>query len=340
MRGDLLGRLPTHLTEVVAVGGLLAFMVYFLATRGPAEAYPLIALFLVATIRTLPSLQSAWLCMVRLRFYLPSLERIEEEFAATAPAPPRTETRLQAKASIRLRDVRFRYPGSDRPVLEHADLELRVPGSTALVGRTGAGKTTLADLAAGLLEPEGGALEIDGRPLQPHELPAWQRNVGYVPQSVYLLDDTLRRNIAFGVPDDAVDDRALQEAAAAAHLHDLLATLPRGYDTVLGERGVRLSGGQRQRIGIARALYRSPGLLILDEATNALDSLTQREVMEAVEELSATRAVLVIAHRLSTVQGCGSLCMVANGRVEERGTFSELVARSAAFRELVAGEMG
>lgn len=339
VRCDLLGRVPSHLTEIAAVGGLLSFMVYFLATRGPAEAYPLIALFLVATIRTLPALQEAYLCLVRLRFYLPSLDRLLEDLEEPAPsAPSGAGTRREARSSIRLRGITFRYPGSRATVLEGADLEIRVPGSTALVGRTGAGKTTLADLAAGLLVPEVGALEIDGQELGPAGLPAWQRNVGCVPQSVYLLDDTVRRNIALGVPDGAIDEAAVRAAARAAHIHGFLEALPEGYGSLLGERGVRLSGGQRQRIGIARALYRSPGLLILDEATNALDSLTQREVMEAVEELSATRAVLVIAHRLSTVAGCGAIAVVEGGRVADRGTFPELLARSAPFRELVRGE--
>ncbi|MEW6280209.1 MAG: ATP-binding cassette domain-containing protein, partial [Candidatus Eremiobacterota bacterium] len=217
------------------------------------------------------------------------------------------------------------------PALSGVSLEIRKHSSVALVGRTGAGKSTLADVAAGLLAPGQGRVEVDGAPLSPERALAWQRAVGYVPQEIFLLDDTLQRNIALGSSHDPIDPQAVREAARVARVDEFL---DRGLDTVLGERGVTLSGGQRQRVGIARALYHDPDLLILDEATSSLDNLTERAVIQAIEDLAASKTLLVIAHRLSTVKACQTIHLMEEGRIVASGSYQELMESCPSFREL------
>ena len=205
-------------------------------------------------------------------------------------------------------------------------LSIKAGKAVAFIGPTGAGKSTVIDIILGLLTPTAGEVLVDGQDIQ-RNMVGWQRQVGYVPQEIYLIDDTIRRNIAFGLPDEAIDESALSRAAKAAHVDEFVQTLPNGMDTVIGNMGIRLSGGQRQRIGIARALYINPGVLVLDEATSALDNETEREVISAINRLHGDRTIIMIAHRLTTVQGCDRLFLLEDGRVKDEGTFAELAAR-------------
>ena len=186
-----------------------------------------------------------------------------------------------------------------------------------------------------MLEPQQGAISVDGTPLTKDNLANWQKSIGYVPQHIYLADDTIASNIAFGIPKDRLDLSAVERAAKIAHLHDFIAQdLPLGYDTVVGERGIRLSGGQRQRIGIARALYHDPSVLILDEATSALDGITEESVFAAVEALVGAKTIVMIAHRLSTVRGCDQIFLLEKGRITTQGTYDELMVQSDIFRTM------
>jgi ABC-type multidrug transport system fused ATPase/permease subunit len=221
-----------------------------------------------------------------------------------------------------------------------AGLSLQVWAKTTvgIVGGTGAGKTTAVDVLLGLLQPQTGTLRVDGTAITQANLRSWQRAVGYVPQQIFLIDDSVGANIAFGIPLEDRDQAAIEAAARVANLHDfVLSDLPQGYDTHVGERGVRLSGGQRQRIGIARALYHNPEVLILDEATSALDNLTERAVMEAVHTLGRQKTIIMIAHRLSTVRNCDRIFLLEQGRVSAAGTYEELVAGSEVFRRMAVG---
>ena len=196
----------------------------------------------------------------------------------------------------------------------------------------------VVDLILGLLEPQQGHLKIDGQPVSGEGLRAWQRNIGYVPQSIFLTDDTVAANIAFGVSPEQIDLAAVERAARIAELHDFVVNeTPQGYDTLVGERGVRLSGGQRQRIGIARALYHDPEVLVLDEATSALDNLTEKAVMDAVHNLGRRKTIIMIAHRLSTVRDCDQIYVLNHGELETQGTYDELVEKNEAFRGMAAG---
>ncbi|RDV36875.1 ABC transporter ATP-binding protein [Bradymonadaceae bacterium TMQ3] len=240
---------------------------------------------------------------------------------------------------LRLHHVSYTYPESATPSLHELDLRIERGQSVAFVGPSGAGKTTCVDLILGLLPPDLGQILVDGQNIHA-ELASWQASLGYIAQPVYLMDDTIRRNIAFGLPDDTVNDEEVWRALEDARLASTIAALPRGLDTEIGEGGVRLSGGQRQRLGIARALYRRPDLLVLDEATSALDNTTEREITRAIERLSGRITLIIIAHRLSTVRHCDRLFVLDQGRLIDQGTYDELAARCPTFQQMVqAAEM-
>jgi ATP-binding cassette subfamily C protein len=283
--------------------------------RPPTEIVPTLALLAVAVVRMLPSFNRITGAVTMVRFGQFAVGVVHEDLrlldhrGVADPAAP-----LAFHEAIRLEDVTYQYPGAAMPSLRGVSLEIPKGTVVGFVGSTGSGKTTLVDVILGLLGPTDGRVLVDGRDLRGHEA-AWQMQAGYVPQDVYLADDTLRRNIAFGLPDAEVNEDAIWRAVDAAQVREFVARLPLGLDTVVGERGVRLSGGQRQRVGIARALYHDPEVLVLDEATSALDHDTERAVMDAVEHLRGSRTILLIAHRFSTVQGCDRVIEVARGRV-------------------------
>jgi ABC-type multidrug transport system fused ATPase/permease subunit len=235
--------------------------------------------------------------------------------ALPTPEPVKDAARPTSfRADVTLRDVSFTYPSAAGPALQGVCMQVRRNESVGLVGPSGSGKSTLVDVILGLLTPDAGQVLVDGADIQ-QNLRGWQNQIGYVPQSIYLTDDSLRRNIAFGLAAEDIDDEAVQRAIKAAQLEEFVASLPDGLETPVGERGVRLSGGQRQRIGIARALYHDPSVLVLDEATSALDTATERLVMEEVMALRRNKTILVVAHRLSTVEHCDRLYRVEQGRV-------------------------
>ena len=234
-----------------------------------------------------------------------------------------------------LERVRYTYEGSATPALREIDLTIRCGESVGIVGPTGSGKSTLINVILGLLRPSSGRLTVDGRDAFDN-LRLWQRKIGFVPQEIYLTDDSLRRNIAFGLEDEEIDERQVKAAIRLAQLEDLVALLPLGLDTVIGERGIRLSGGERQRVAIARALYHEPELLVFDEATSALDNQTERAVSRAIDALQGNKTLILIAHRLSTVRKCGRLIFLCAGRVAGSGTFEQLLQTNREFRELVA----
>ena len=245
---------------------------------------------------------------------------------------------MRLERKLELEKVSFVYETAERPTLH--DVELTIPARTTvgIVGGTGAGKTTLVDLILGLLSPASGKIKVDGTVLTADNLRSWQASIAYVPQAIFLTDDTIAANIAFGVPKGEIDMAAVEHAARVAALHDfILSELPTGYDTRVGERGVRLSGGQRQRIGIARAMYRDPTLLIMDEATSALDNITEREVMEAMQRIRGDKTIILIAHRLSTVRSCNTIFLMERGRLLAQGSYDELLATSQVFRHMVSG---
>jgi ATP-binding cassette, subfamily B, bacterial PglK len=241
---------------------------------------------------------------------------------------------LGLEEAIRFRGVTFHYPDTKRPALRNIDVDLRRNQTIGLVGATGSGKTTFVDLILGLFQPTEGMILIDDIRLTPGNVAAWKRNVAYVPQSIFLSDSTITHNIAFGVPDDRIDPAAVERAARAAQLHDFVMALPLGYETIVGERGVRLSGGERQRVAVARALYRDTNVLVMDEATSALDGATEESVMDAIHGLSGKKTIIIIAHRLTTVRDCDVIYMFEDGALVAEGTYASLVRDNIRFRTM------
>jgi ATP-binding cassette subfamily C protein len=336
--------LPRLYLETVAVLGLLAVATLLLLQgRPPAELLPVLTLFGVAVVRMVPSFNRATGAVTALRFGQQDLNAVYEDLRQLEAAPQHRpkhigeSPRLSFSRLIEFEGVGFQYPGTRAPALRNVSLRIQRGTAIGFVGPTGSGKTTLVDVILGLLRPTEGRVLVDGVDVHA-DIRAWQDRIGYVPQDTYLTDDTIRRNIAFGVPGESVDEGAVQRAVEAAQLAEFVATLPDGLEARVGERGVRLSGGQRQRIGIARALYNDPEVLVMDEATSSLDGQTERYVMEAVESLRLSRTIILVAHRMSTVQKCDMLVLLGDGSISAVGTFDELLEQSARFRAM-AGDV-
>jgi len=320
--------LPRFFFETIAVGGMLVVILVFLAQeREIATILPTLALFAAATFRLMPAMTRILRTTSMIRHFRPSLDVVHADLAELETEQKRTNGEpFPFEQEMELRDVSFRYAAESDLVLNGVSLRIGRNETVGFVGSSGAGKTTIVDLILGLLPPDAGAVLADGRDIR-ENVGAWQRNFGYIPQDIYLIDDTIRRNVAYGYPDDEIDDDAVRRALAAAKLD-------RDLDGVVGERGIQLSGGQRQRIGIARALYRDPSVLILDEATSSLDRETEREIGETIQGLRGGRTILIIAHRFSMVRGCDRVFFLDRGRVAAEGTFDEIAAKSSEFRKM------
>lgn len=335
----MVAQLPRFALEALAFGGML-LLVLILMMRGSgslAKALPIVSVYALAGYRLMPALQQIYASLSQLRFVSPTVDALHKDFANLyKPCLKETvEGKLHLNKFIRLHEIEFAYPNSHQLALRNICLEIPARSSLGLVGATGSGKTTLVDLILGLLEPQRGSFIVDDQIIDDGNCRRWQRAVGYVPQQIYLTDDSMAANIAFGVKPSDIDWDALYRAARIANLHDFVMNdLPAQYYTTVGERGVRLSGGQRQRIGIARALYHRPQILILDEATSALDNLTEQAVMEAINKLNNDITVIIIAHRLSTVRLCDQIVMLDKGEIKGKGTFSQLMEENTTFRAM------
>lgn len=336
----LITQTPKFALETIGFGGILLIVIYILSfSSQPEQIMPLLALYAFAGYRLMPSLQVVFVNLGIVRFNLASLDillaDLDEKAMMPEPFIPVHIERLPITRELVLDAISYSYPLTTEPVLHGLSLCIEANTTVGFVGSTGSGKTTSIDVILGLLAPQSGQLRVDGIVLEKDVMIRWQRNIGYVPQSIYLSDDTVAHNIAFGVPASEVDMDAVQKAASIANLHEFVANeLPEGYNTVVGERGVRLSGGQRQRIGIARALYHDPQVLVLDEATSALDNLTEEQVMDDIRSLSRQKTILMIAHRLSTVQGCDRIFLLEKGVLVASGTFAQLISENEKFQKM------
>ena len=332
--------LPRYFFEAVVFGGMVLLLLFMLGREdGDIKAVlPTLGVFAVAATRIIPAAQNLYRALNSLRTGAATLEVIAKQFRTTAGTEAVASAigePVRLRERIELEGVRFAFPGSDRCILDGLDLTIEAGTTVGIVGGTGAGKTTAVDVMIGLLLPQAGSVRVDGTEIGPDLVRRWQRSIGYVPQSIYLLDDTVTANIAFGVPESAIDPQAVERAARTAGIHDFVVdSLPQGYATKVGELGTRLSGGQRQRIGIARALYHEPDLLVLDEATSALDNETERQVMAMIHDLKHRSTVVMIAHRLTTVRDCDHIFFLEHGRVRSQGRFETLMEIDEAFRSL------
>jgi len=338
---QVIAQLPRYALEAIAFGGMLVVTLYLMVASGSfSSALPTIALYAFSGYRLMPALQQIYQAFTQLRFAGPALDALHRDFGSLKaintyngnPSP------LPLTQGITLKQVSYWYPHAQHPALKGVDVNIPARSKVGFVGATGSGKTTIVDVILGLLEPQEGILEIDGQPINAANRRKWQREIGYVPQHIYLTDDSIAANIAFGVAAKDIDHQAVEDAAKIANLHNFVTDdLPQGYATIVGERGVRLSGGQRQRIGIARALYCNPQVLILDEATSALDNLTEQAVMEALKNIDQNITIILIAHRLSTVRECDQIYLLQRGEVKASGTYDQLNQNSQEFAAMAFG---
>jgi len=323
----ILSAIPSRLIETVCMGSILGVIAYKICVgENLVEVVPSLSAFAVAAVRLLPRANAINTHINGITYNLPCLRAIYEDLTesdrqeaqrlAEEEARRKNPKAKEQDGTIRIENMSFTYPETDKPVLENVNLRITKGSSVGIVGVTGAGKTTLVDLILGLLKPDEGRVCYGSMDIY-ENYPRWREHIGYIPQTIYMTDDTIRKNIALGVPEEEIDETALWKALENAQLADFVRGLKDGLDTVIGERGVRISGGQRQRIGIARALYRDPEILFFDEATSSLDNETENAVMDAINTIGAEKTMIIVAHRLTTIEKCDRIFRVADGRVIE-----------------------
>ncbi len=327
---NLYNSTPRLLIESVSIAGMIGYMLFVMYNGETVqELLPHMTVLGAAAARLLPSANRINNYLTSISYFEPFFMNVsdnlqyeinddrisydEDSYVSVAV------DKLPIHEKIEMRDMCYRYPGTQSYILDHADIAVPVGKSVGIVGTTGAGKTTAVDVLLGLLKPESGVILADGIDIREH-YSSWLKNIGYIPQTIFMLDSTIRKNIAFGVPESEIDDEKVISALKEAQLYEYVKTLPDGLDTTIGERGIRLSGGQRQRIGIARALYEDPEVMVLDEATSALDSETEAAVMDSINRLHGRKTLIIIAHRLQTIEKCDQVYRVENGKIKlERG---------------------
>ena len=334
----IIGQLPRFAIEGLVFGGMILVILYLISQIGDFSAtIPIIALYAFAGYRLMPAIQQIYVSFTQLRFIGPSLDLIYEDVKNLKRSiPGQDNDKIQFSESITLKEINFSYPNSSRrTILNNININIKANTTVGLVGSTGSGKTTIVDIILGLLDAQKGTLEVDGKIITKNNCRAWQKSIGYVPQNIYLADDTVAANIAFGIDSNKIDEKAVKSAAKIANLDEfVLNELPKQYETNIGDQGIKLSGGQRQRIGIARALYHNPDLLILDEATSALDNLNEKIVMDAINTLDKKITIILIAHRLNTLKKCHNIFVLDKGSMVGQGTFDQLKKTNKEFKKM------
>jgi ABC-type multidrug transport system fused ATPase/permease subunit len=315
-----LSQVPQYIVEVIAFGSLLVLSMYTIVSNEAdlGTMLPILGLYALGALKLKPAVQIIYSSVSSLRFGQPALEIILKDLQQKSEQEISISNdfkRLSLQKQLKLKNINFNYPNTKTSALTDISIDIEANSTIGIIGTTGAGKSTLVDIILGLLTPTSGEIEVDEKILDSTNIRQWQNSIGYVPQSIFLADDTIASNIAFGVQKDQIDVEQVEKVAKMAQVHEFVIELENGYNTIIGERGVRLSGGQRQRLGIARALYHNPELLVLDEATSALDNQTEAEVMKAIDNMSGSKTIIMIAHRLSTVEKCDKIIKLEKGLV-------------------------
>lgn len=338
----VVSQLPKFALEGLAFGGMLGVVLYLMiGEKGVSEVLPIMTAYAFAAYKLMPAIQQIYSGVALISYSSPAIASLHEslgEELESINTISDEKLKITLNKGIEFKDISYKYDSSKYNAINNINFKIAKGSKVALVGPSGSGKTTTVDVLLGLLKPQSGSILIDGETINSSNRYHWQKSIGYVPQHIYLADDSLKANIAFGLEENQIDLEKVKIAAKRALLHDYVKGMPDGYDTLVGERGARLSGGQRQRIGIARALYRNPKILILDEATSSLDNLTEKSVMDAVYNMGDL-TILMIAHRLSTVSKCETIFLLNNGVVEDKGTFNELKANNKIFKQMTDQEV-
>lgn len=336
-------QVPRYFMEVVAFGTVIIFSLYLLKTHDNdiGKILPVLSVYALAGLKLLPAFQQTYASMALIQGNISAFDFIKKDLVSSNYLNENKFTqetgsgeKLVIKNNIELANIHFTYPGKPSPALNGLDMAIPSNKVIGLVGASGSGKSTLIDILLGLVKPDNGQLLIDGQPLKFENMGAWQDRIGFVPQSIFLSDASIMENIAFGLPMSDIDLKQIQHAIRLSHLEELIAELPDGFRTRVGERGVQLSGGQRQRIGIARALYHNAEILILDEATSSLDSVTEKLVMDAIHDFSGSKTIIMIAHRLTTVQKCDIIYFIQGGKVVDHGCYEDLIKTNINFKKM------
>ena len=338
----IIGNLPRFFLEGIAFGGILIIILVLMSTgKGFTNILPIISLYAFAGYRLLPALQQIYNSLTQMRFSKLALHALHKDLISLNSDTERLDNNYSEKdfflqKSIDLKNIYFKYPNSKDYTIKNLTCTIPALSKTAIIGTTGSGKTTIVDIILGLIEPNKGFLTCDGKNIDKQNKRFWQKNIGYVPQQIYLSDDSVAANIAFGVEKKNINQKSLEKAAKLANIHEfIIKELENQYDTNLGERGIRLSGGQRQRIGIARALYNNPKIIIFDEATSALDNITEKVVMESIYNLESDVTVILITHRISIAKEFDKILLLDEGSLKVQGTFEELSKENIIFKKMI-----
>lgn len=339
-----LAQAPRYFMELIAFSAVVLFVLYLIKyyQGDMGQILPTLAIYSLAGFKLLPALQQVYASVAAIKGGMAAFESIKQDLINSIEVNNKEEVEiltteqkiLKPSTSISLRNVSFTYPGKEHSAITDININIPVNSTVGFVGSSGAGKSTVIDLLLGLILPQQGHLFIDNQIITANNIRAWQNTVGYVPQSIFLSDNSIKENIAFGLNENSIDADKVERAAIMAHLDAMIKDLPHGLDTRVGERGVQLSGGQRQRIGIARCLYQEASVLIFDEATSALDGVTEKQIMNAIYEFSGKKTIIMIAHRIKTVEKCDIIYLMQEGRVVDHGSYNDLLDRSAIFREM------
>jgi len=322
---EVIGLIPRYFIEALAFGGLIIIVVIFMNRGGDfVKLVPIISLYAFVGYRIIPALQQSYSALTQLKFSSSALKNLYNDLVILKSNKKKYNEKrtISLNDSIELKNVYFNYSNNKFHTLKNINLKIPAFKTVGIIGRTGSGKTTLIDILIGLLDIKRGHMLVDGCKINYANIKSWQRNIGYVPQQIYLSDDTILANIAFGIEKENIDINAVIKAAKIADLdHFISKELPDGYYTVVGERGIRLSGGQRQRIGIARALYHKPEIIVLDEATSALDIKTEKNIMSALFMIKEKMTIIIVAHRSSSIQNCDKIFVIDKGEINEQDKF-------------------
>ena len=317
--------LPRLWLELITVISLVLLIVFLVNQSDQlTEIIPILGLFAAGAFRLMPSSNRLISAIQQMRFSIPIVQTLAEEFLLDIPSKESNLSSIEFEDLIEVKEISFSYPNTKVLALNNINFKIKKGETIGIIGESGSGKSTLIDIILGLLDPAKGQIIIDNQSMHLAKR-NWQNKIGYVPQTIFLNDESLKRNIAFGLPEQDIDEGKIKQTILAAQLEEYIETLPDGIETSLGERGVRMSGGQRQRIGIARALYHGPDVLVLDEATSSLDNETESEVMAAIEMMRGEKTIIIVAHRLSTVKNTDRLINLEKGVLIKEGTFKEIV---------------
>lgn len=336
-----LSQAPRYLMELLAFGAMISLVLVLLTTRDGnlSQVLPILAVYALAGFKLLPALQQIYGSVTTIRGNTAAFDAIKTDLLASltlqnSKSSCTSNIDLANAKNIRLSNVSFNYPNKQTAALSSLTIDIPVNATVGFVGESGSGKSTTIDLLLGLIKPDKGQLLIDKTVIDSDNISAWQQHIGFVPQSIFLSEGSIAENIAFGLSAEDISLKKVKKAVKLAHLDALVDSLPLGLDTKVGERGVQLSGGQRQRIGIARALYNDADILVFDEATSALDGITEKVIMDAIQELSGKKTIIMIAHRLKTVEKCDVIYLMEQGEVVEQGTYHELIKDNLKFKQM------